>query len=63
MENVGTRFLTGLCKADFILLRSRCSPHSLFLIPKELLNTSDFCDKRLKYRDFYRKNHLKSEVS
>ena len=31
--------------------------------PKEPLNQSDFCDKRLKYRGYYRKNNLKSEAS
>nr|DAW39338.1 MAG TPA: hypothetical protein [Caudoviricetes sp.] len=30
---------------------------------KDTLNKSDFCDKRLKYRDFYCKNNLKSEAS
>ena len=30
---------------------------------EDTLNKSDFCDKRLKYRDFYRKNNLKSEAS
>ena len=29
----------------------------------EPLNKSDFCDKRLKYKGFYRKNNLKSETS
>ena len=28
---------------------------------KDALNNSDFCDKRLKYKGFYRKNNLKSE--
>ena len=32
-------------------------------IPREPLNKSDFCDKRLKYRGFYCKNNMKSEAS
>ena len=28
---------------------------------RDVLNKSDFCDKRLKYKDFYRKKNLKSE--
>ena len=32
-------------------------------IPRDALNQSDFCDKRLKYKGFYRKNNLKSEFS
>ena len=31
--------------------------------PMEPLNHSNFCDKRLKYKGFYCKNNLKSEVS
>ena len=34
-----------------------------FLFFKDALNQSDFCDKRLKYRDFCRKNNLKSEYT
>ena len=30
--------------------------------PRDTLNQSDFCDKRLKYRGFYRKNNMKSEA-
>ena len=30
---------------------------------KDALNKSDFCDKRLKYKSFCRKNNLKSKAS
>ena len=30
-------------------------------VSRDVLNKSDFCDKRLKYKGFYRKNNLKSE--
>ena len=30
-------------------------------VSRDALNKSDFCDKRLKYKGFYRKNNLKSE--
>ena len=30
---------------------------------KDTLNQSDFCDERLRYRGFYRKNNLKSEYT
>ena len=32
-----------------------------FIRSRDALNKSDFCDKRLKYKGFYRKNNLKSE--
>ncbi len=45
--------LWHIAKSDFFISKS----------VKDTLNKSNFCDKRLKYRGFYRKNNLKSEAS
>ena len=60
--------ITDMTEASFaikgkvidILHTQSCS--SEFRNTKDTLNKSDFCDKRLKYRVFCRKNNIKSEA-